>query len=295
MDLQQMRYVVEVAGTGSFTRAAARCFVTQSALSHQIAALERELGQMLFTRTSRSVRLTEAGEAFLRQARIAVSAADAAKEDAVAAAGRVIGTLRVGVIPTVAAVDVPALIARFREAHAAVRVELTVGNSDALIAAVRRGDLDVALIGLRADILPGGVGLRMLARERLVVAVPPGHELSGRDSIRLHDLAGAVFADFPAGTSGRAQGDTAFAASGLGRDVAFEADSAELLLGLVAAGLAVTLLSPGVVRRSRADVVPVEVLDGPLRVEYAAWDARAPRAAGRAFLAVIEALLLENE
>lgn len=290
-----MRYVVEVADTGSFTRAAARCFVTQSALSHQIAALERELGQMLFTRTSRSVRLTEAGEAFLRQARIAVSAADAAKEDAAAAAGRVIGTLRVGVIPTVAAVDVPALIARFREAHAAIRVELTVGNSDALIAAVRRGDLDVALLGLRAETIPGGVGLRVLARERLVVAVPPGHELSGRESIRLDDLAGSVFADFPAGTSGRAQGDSAFAASGLSRDVAFEADSPELLLGLVAAGLAVTLLSPGVVSRSRANVVPVEVLDGPLRVEYAAWDARAPRAVARAFLAVIDVLLPASE
>lgn len=291
MELQQLRYVVEVADTGSFTRAAARCFVTQSALSHQIAALERELGQVLFARTSRSVRLTEAGDAFLRHARIAVSAADAAREDAAAAAGQVIGTLRLGVIPTVAAVDVPSLISRFRDVHPTVRVELTVGNSDALIAAVRRGELDVALVGLRAETVPGGVGLRVLARERLVVAVPPGHDLSGRGSIRLRDLAGAVFADFPAGTSGRAQGDTAFAASGLGRDVAFEADSAELLLGLVAADLAVTLLAPGVVARSRADVVPVEVLDGPLRVEYAAWDAQAPRAVARAFLAELEAVV----
>jgi DNA-binding transcriptional LysR family regulator len=75
VELQQLRYVVEVAETSSFTRAAERCFVTQSALSHQIAALERELGQRLFVRSSRSVRLSEAGEAFLGHARTALWAA----------------------------------------------------------------------------------------------------------------------------------------------------------------------------------------------------------------------------
>ncbi|WP_448720390.1 LysR family transcriptional regulator [Microbacterium natoriense] len=289
MDLQQLRYVVEVADTGSFTRAAERCYVTQSALSHQIAALERELGQRLFARTSRSVRLTEAGEAFLRQARIAVIAAEAAKEDAAASAGQVIGTLRLGVIPTVAAVDVPTLIARFRRQHPHVRVELRVGNSDALIVGVRQGELDVALLGLRAETAPEGVAVRTLARERLAVALPPDHELAGRRRLQLADLAAEVFADFPSGTSGRAQGDAAFAASGLKRDVAFEADSAELLLGLVAARLAVTMMAPGVISRSGARVAFVEVADGPVRVEYAAWSAQTARNVAHAFLNEIDA------
>lgn len=290
MELQQLRYVVEVASQSSFTRAAERCFVTQSALSHQIAALERELGQRLFVRSSRSVRATEAGEAFIAQAKAAVSAADRAREAAAAAVGRVTGTLRLGVIPTVSALSVPRALWRFRESYPEARVELTVGNSDALVDAVRRGDLDVALLGLREDSSPRGVATRELARERLVAAVPAAHRLAGRASAGLADLVDEVFADFPAGTSGRAQADAAFAASGIPRDVAFEADSSELILGLVSAGLAITLLAPGVVAASSSDAVAVEIVDGPVRVEYLAWDERGPRATAAAFVRIVEAM-----
>ncbi|HWS49647.1 MAG TPA: LysR family transcriptional regulator [Microbacterium sp.] len=288
MDLQQLRYVVEVAALSSFTRAAERCFVTQSALSHQIAALERELGQRLFVRSSRSVRLTEAGEAFVVPARAALLAAAQAKEDAAAVVGDVVGTLRFGVIPTVTAVDVPALLVAYRSAHPSARVELKVGNSDALMADIRRGDLDVALLGLREDVRPAAIASRLLASERLVVVVPPAHALADAASVGIRDLSGMTFADFPAGTSGRAQSDAAFAAADVDRDVAFEADSAELILGLVEAGLAVTLLAPGVVARSKADVVTLDLQRGPVRNEYVAWDAAAPRSVARALLAVLE-------
>jgi DNA-binding transcriptional LysR family regulator len=287
MELQQLRYVVEVAGTSSFTRAAERCFVTQSALSHQIAALEREIGQRLFVRSSRSVRLTEAGEAFLPHAKTALVAAEQAKEDAVAAGGDVVGTLRLGVIPTVTAVDLPQILVDYHAAHPFARVELQVGNSDALMAAVRGGELDIALVGLREEVSPTGVASRVLSTDSLVAVLPPQNALAGAASLDLGDLAGMTFADFPAGSSGRAQSDVAFAAAGVKRDVAFEADSAELILGLVAAGLAVTLLAPGVVTRSNAAVVAIEVRNGPSRSEYVVWDAAAPRSVARAFLTVL--------
>lgn len=287
MDLQQLRYVVEVAAASSFTRAAERCFVTQSALSHQIAALERELGQRLFVRSSRSVRLTEAGEAFVVPARNALRAVEQAKEDVAATVGDVVGTLRLGVIPTVTSVDVPAVLVAYRSAHPSTRVEMQVGNSDALMAAVRHGDLDVALVGLREDVLPTGVASRLLASDGLVAVVPSAHALAKAPLVGIHDLAGMTFVDFPAGTSGRAQSDAAFAAAQVERDVAFEADSAELILGLVAAGLAVTLLAPGVVARSNADVATVALRRGPVRNEYVAWDAAAPRSVARAFLGVL--------
>lgn len=291
MDLQQLRYVVEVASASSFTRAAERCFVTQSALSHHIAALERELGQRLFIRSSRGVRPTEAGEVFLTHARAAVKAAEDAREAAASAGGKVVGTLRVGVIPTVSAVSVPAVIARFRESHPDARVELKVGNSDTLAAAVRRGDLDIALLGLREGAAARGIATRVLARERLVAVVPPGHRLRGDAAVALADLAGMVFADFPAATAGRAQSDEAFAEAGVSRDVAFEADSAELILGLVSAGLAIALLGRGVVSGSEADVIGVELIDGPTRVQYVAWDDRAPRSVATAFLRVVESMI----
>jgi DNA-binding transcriptional LysR family regulator len=289
MELQQLRYVVEVADTLSFTRAAEQCFVTQSALSHQIASLERELGRRLFVRSSRSVRLSEAGQAFVEHARIALRAAERAKEDAAAVDGIVEGTLRIGVIPTVTAIDVPGALVAYRTAHPRVRVELQVGNSDVLIRRLRRGELDIALLGLRDGVDPVGVASRALSRERLVAVFPRGHELAHRSSIELDDVAGMTFADFPAATSGRAQSDAAFAAAGLTRDVAFEADSAALILGLVESGLAVTLLAPGTVKRSGFEVATADVRGGPVRVEYLAWDIAAPRNVARAFVAVMEA------
>lgn len=289
MELQQLRYVVEVADTLSFTRAAERCFVTQSALSHQIASLEREIGRRLFVRSSRSVRLSEAGQAFVEHARIALRAAERAKEDAAAVDGVVEGTLRIGVIPTVTAIDVPAVLVAYRAAHPRVRVELQVGNSDVLIRRLRQDELDIALLGLRDGLDPVGVASHALSRERLVAVFPRGHELALRSSIELEDIAGMTFADFPAATSGRAQSDAAFTAAGLTRDVAFEADSATLILGLVESGLAVTLLAPGTVERSGFDVATAEVRGGPVRVEYLAWDIAAPRNVARAFVAVMEA------
>lgn len=289
MDLQQLRYVVEVADTLSFTRAAERCFVTQSALSHQIASLERELGRRLFVRSSRSVRLSEAGQAFAPHARAALRAAEQAKEDAAAVDGVVEGTLRIGVIPTVTAIDLPATLVAYRAAHPQVRVELQVGNSDVLARGVRQGELDIALLGLRDGVVPLGVSSLALSREELVAVFPRTHELATKERIELDDLAGMTFADFPAATSGRAQSDGAFADAGLIRDVAFEADSATLILGLVEAGLAVTLLAPGTVERSGANVATARLRSGPVRVEYLAWDLAAPRNVARAFITVAEA------
>lgn len=247
MELQQLRYVIPVAETLSFTRA----HVTQSALSHQIAALERGLGQALFARSSRSVRLTEAGAAFLPHARTALAAAARAAEDAASANGSVVGTLRVGMIPTVTAVPVPALLARFRRRHPSTRAELHVGNSTDLMEAIRRDELDLALLGLHESTPPSGVSARELVRERLVAVLPREHRLAGSAGIGLADLAGEDFADFPAGTSGRAQSEEAFRAAELDRQVAYEVDSASLLLDLVGAGLAVALLAPGVVGGAR--------------------------------------------
>lgn len=283
-----MRYVVEVAATLSFTRAAERCFVTQSALSHQIAALERELGQRLFTRSSRGVRVTEAGDAFLAPARRALASAQQAVDAVVAEPDHLEGTVRIGLIPTVTAVRVPHLLASFRAAHPAVRVEMEMGNSDDLVAKIRRGDLDVALLGLHPGIEPRGVGYRQIAVDHHVLVLPRGHRLAARTEVSLRELATDTFVDFPAGTSGRAQSDVAFRAAGVDRDVAFEVDTAGVMLDLVAEGLAVALLAPGAVPASATVVSTVKVVDGPRRTEYVAWDLGSPRRVARALLTALD-------
>ena len=283
MELQQLRYVVALAEERNFTRAAERCFVVQSALSHQIKSLEREVGVTLFARTSRRVDLTAAGEAFVAAARTSLDAADRAVLDASAATGQVRGTLTIGVIPTVTAIDIPAALADFRRAHPAVHVRLRGGGSDEFISAIADGAIDVAVLGLSDTAAPQNVATRLLARERLVAVVSTDHALAARKRVRLRDLADETFVDFPAGTSGRAPSDLAFQAAGVRRDVAFEAMSTDLMLDLVRHGLVIALLPPAMVPPS-SDFRPIAVSDGPFRAQYLAWSSFNPSPAARAFV-----------
>ncbi|MET9428322.1 MULTISPECIES: LysR family transcriptional regulator [unclassified Streptomyces] len=287
MDLQQMRYVIAVAETRNFTRAAERCFVVQSALSHRVAALERELGVKLFARTSRRVELTAAGEAFLPAARQSLEAADRAAAEAAAAVGVVRGRLAVGVIPTVAAIDIPAALRVFRERHPEVRISLRVAASDELTARVVAGELDVAALGLPEGDRPRGVRARLLARDRLVAVVPEGHPLAGRARVGLARLAEETFVDFPSGTPGRAQSDQAFGAARLTREVAFEVLAPDLMVRLVRQGLAIALL-PSAVAADLPGLVTVPITRGPRRVEYLVWSAFNPTPATTAFLRTLE-------
>lgn len=278
-----MRYVIAVAETSSFTRAAERCLVVQSALSHQVARLERELGARLFERTTRRVRLTPAGEAFLPAARQCLEAAERAAAEVAAAVGEVRGRLAVGLIPTVTAVDIPAALRDFRLRHPHVRVGLRVGASDELAEQVREGALDVAFLGLPATATPRGVGRHELARDRLVAVVAPDHPLAGAAPVGLRRLASEVFVDFPAGTAGRAQTDQAFTAAGLVRDVAFEVSTADYIAGLVGPGLAVAMLPPAYAAQL-AGVVAIEVADAPVRVQHVVWSRSGRTPAATAFL-----------
>ncbi len=280
-----MRYVVAVAETNSFTRAAERCLVVQSALSHQIARLERELGARLFERTSRRVRLTPAGAAFLPAARQCLDAAERAAAEVAAAVGQVRGRLAVGLIPTVAAVDIPEALRDFRGRYPHVRISLRVGASEELIEKVEQGAIDVAFLGLPTTARPRGVAAHELARDRLVAVVAPDHPLAGEPTVDLRRLCSEVFVDLPAGTAGRLQSDQAFEAAGLARDVAFEVTSADYIARLVRPGLAVAML-PSAYAPQLEGVVTIEVADAPARVEYVIWSRSRPPAA-TAFLAIL--------
>ena len=287
MELQQLRYVVAVAETNNFTRAAERCLVVQSALSHQIARLERELGARLFDRTSRRVRLTPAGTAFLPAARQCLDAAERAAAEAAAAVGLVRGRLAVGLIPTVAAVDIPAALRDFRREYPDVRISLRVGASEKLADQVKEGILDVAFLGLPTTARPQGVETRELARDRLVAVVPPDHALAAESSVTLQRLASEVFVDLPPRTAGRLQSDQAFEAAGLVRDVAFEVSTAELMARLVSERLAVALFA-STYAPQLTGVATVEITDAPGRIEYVVWSAAGRSPAASAFLTLLE-------
>lgn len=286
-----MRYVIAVAEMNSFTRAAQRCLVVQSALSHQIARLEKELGARLFERTSRRVRLTPAGAAFLPAARQCLDAAERVAAEVAAAVGEVRGRLAVGLIPTVAAVDVPAVLREFHQRHPKARISLSVGASDELAEQVRQGDIEVAFLGIPVTARPRGVMARKLAEERLVAVVSPDHPLADETSVDLRRLSSEVFVDLPAKTAGRAQSDLAFSAAGLTREVAFEVTNADYLARLVGAGLGVALLPP-TYAEGLAGMTTIEVTDAPARAEYVVWGRESRAPAANAFL---ELLGIEEE
>ncbi|VXB52007.1 LysR family transcriptional regulator [Arthrobacter sp. 9V] len=289
MDLQGMRYVVAVAEEANFTRAAAKCFVAQSALSHRIKAMEKELGVALFSRMSRRVELTAAGTAFISAARACLLAAERAVVDAAAAAGHIRGRLRVGVIPTVTAIDIPAALKTFHRAHPQVPIALQMAGSEELEASIIRGDMDIALLGLPENRDPHGVAWRQLGSDRLVAVVSRDHALTHFREITLSDLAQETFADFPAGTPARAESDQAFAAAGIQREVAFESTAIGLTIDLIRQNLAIALLpSKFAPQNSRnSALISLPISDGPSRVEYLTWSNFNPSPASQAFLALV--------
>ncbi|MET7285437.1 LysR family transcriptional regulator [Streptomyces sp. NPDC005573] len=286
MDLQQMRYVLAVADTANFTRAAERCHVVQSALSHQVARLEKELGARLFERTSRRVRLTKAGEAFMPAARQALEAAERARAEVAAATGEIRGRLTVGSIPTVAAVDLPAVLRDFHSSYPQVQIVLRAGSSERLVEQVRDGELDAAFLGVQPGYRPQGVRNREFAESPHVAVLALGHHLADEDEVDLRLLAGEVFVDFAEGSAARAQSDQAFASAGLRRDVAFEVSGVELMVRMVRNGLGIALL-PASFDAELHGLRRVPISNGPVRVEHLVWSRSTPSPAASAFLGLL--------
>ncbi|MBF9066512.1 LysR family transcriptional regulator [Streptacidiphilus fuscans] len=286
MELRQLAYAVAVADTGSFTRAAQRCFVVQSALSHQIARLEEELGTRLFERNSRRVQVTAAGEVFLGPAREALAAAERARSEVVAHGGEVRGTLHIGTITPLAALDLPDLLATYQERHPAVRVTLRTRIVSDLLQQVRDHTCDLAFVDADPQDPPRGLVARVLAHEDMVAIVPHGHRLAGAAEATLAGLAEEGMVDMPPGSGIRQHNDEAFAAAGVTRTVAFEADAMVLLEQLVARGL-----GPALVSAAAADRMPtvrsVPLTGVPPRVIQALWNASGASPAARAFVELL--------
>ena len=179
MSLRQMEYFLTVAESGSFTRAADTLHVTQSALSHQLKALERHVGGDLLERMPRGVRLTAMGRAFLPHAERAVRSAVQAERAARAAAGAEGGELHVAAVHAVASGLLPPVFAAWRRAHPGVELVLhEYGRGGDLVEAMERGVADVA-VGHRPAGRPGAEWvLKEIGEEEVLVVLPPGDPLA---------------------------------------------------------------------------------------------------------------------
>ena len=202
VEFRELEAFVTVAGELHFGRAATRLHLSAPSLSALIRRLERELGTPLFTRTTRRVALTAAGEELLARAKTILDDVSSAQAAVRRVGAGEAGTVRIGITPPVAPVLAPHLIQAFAGPAPEVSVDLQRMWLTALIPALAAGDIDVAITcGLIPE--PDGIATEVFCAEPLVVGLRPDHRLADRSALALADLAqdvlGAISPDlFPA-------------------------------------------------------------------------------------------------
>jgi DNA-binding transcriptional LysR family regulator len=289
LDVRRLRVLCEVARRGSLAAAADALSYTPSAISQQIAALEREAGATLLERRARGVVPTEAGRVLLGHAETVLAELDAAETAMRDLAQVRRGQLRIGSFATAAANVLPQAIDRFRLRHPAVRIRVDQASPAESIRRLADGSLDLALVVDLEPPAPEGVEVVPLFDDPVRLAVHRDHASASAAEIRLEDLREETWIDVPARTSGGKVLLRACEAAGFVPRVGLESDDYTVIQELVGVGAGVALL-PDLALCPRHDGVVLHGLgpDGPRRHVQVATRAPAYRsAAAEAMLAVL--------
>jgi DNA-binding transcriptional LysR family regulator len=290
VELRQLEYFVAVAHERSFTLAARRLHVVQSAVSAAIAALERDLKVTLFERSAQRVVLTEAGTALLPEALAVMDAVQVARDvvDELGAGMR--GSVRVGLLPGLGLIDLPAAAGEFRRRYPGVELQLRVEpeGSAGVVVGLRNGDIDVGFLGVGAGSVPRELTAWELLKVPQVLAVPTGHRLARRRSLKLAELADEAFVDFPPGFGTRTMIDQRFEAAGIERQVVVEALGIENGVQFVRHGVGLGIL-PGYAVADDKSIRRVAITDETFEwsLYMATLRKRKPSAALRALLGLV--------
>jgi molybdate transport repressor ModE-like protein len=258
LDVRRMRVLREVAQRGSFSAAADALSFTQSAVSQQIAALEREAGAVLVERSARGVRLTEAGEAVVRHTDAILARLEEAEAELEAIAGLRGGRLRLASFESAAATVMPVAIARFTQAHPAVELSMSLMEPEEALPAMRAGDIDLAVTfgaGRAGDRERDGFEHVHLLEDPMYLVLGADHPLARRRGVRLADLAGEAWIGGPADCECNRLISRACARAGFDPRIAFETDDYSAVQGFVAAGVGVSIIAELGLRSIRDDIV----------------------------------------
>ena len=244
LDVRRMRVLREVASRGSIAAAADALSFTPSAVSQQIATLEREAGVALVERGPRSVRLTDAGRPLVEHADAILARLAVAEADIHTIAGLRRGVLRLASFPTALAMIMPPVIAAFRRRYPNVELTLTEGDPHASLAQLKTGELDVALM-FEYDFVPfphdSAIEEVPLLEERIHVLLPREHPAARGAVVRLRDLADEAWITSTRRSSCHFFVARACKAAGFEPKISFESDDHGVWQGLVAAGVGVAL------------------------------------------------------
>jgi LysR family hydrogen peroxide-inducible transcriptional activator len=240
MEFHQLRYVCAIAETGSFSRAAERCQVAQPSLSQQVLKLEEDLGTKLFDRLGRSVRLTEAGRAFLPHARSILSQMETARSSAAEKSADVRGSVAVGVIPTIAPYLMPRYTTSFAKKYPEAKLRIVEETTPTLVESLRDLSIDLAILAL--PLRHKELKLFPLRTEPLFAVLPKNHPLAATESLALKDLRGESFVMLRDGHCFRGLSIAACTRARVTPRIAFESGQFSSLFGMVAAGVGISLV-----------------------------------------------------
>lgn len=258
MELRHLKYFVAVAEELHFGKAAARVHVAQPPLSRQIRQLEEELGIELFKRTKRSVELTDAGRVFLKEVYNVLESLERGISKTRLASRGEAGWLSIGSIGSANYVVLPPILREFRRVYPEVEL---------ILHSLESTEQNQMLLEKRVDISfarfskPGkGLVFETVYREELVAALPPGHPLARRKAINLADLKNEPFILFPTLPSAHAEFTLqSFADQGLSPKIIQTVKEMYIALGLVAAGIGVTLVPSSIKGTQQKGIVYVDI------------------------------------
>lgn len=293
MELRHLRYFVAVAEELHFGRAAAKLHIAQPSLSQQIRALEEELGFPLITRTNRRVQLTAAGSIFLAEARHILAYADQAVRLAQRAHRGEVGRLALGFVGSASYSILPTIVRAFRERYPDVELLLHQLTTTEQVEALHRRHIQLGL--LRLPLADPELNLEPVFREPLVVALPAAHPLGNSECLSFQQLAGEPFILYPRrlGPGTYDQILRRCAEAGFSPQIVQEAVEMQTIVGLVAAGIGISLVPASIMSFTVPGIAYRALQDSPLEWELAlAWrrDEQAPVV--RAFLDTARAILV---
>src|SRR3954451_3570250 len=272
LDVRRMRVLREVAVRGSFSAAAEALSFTQSAVSQQIAALEREAGCTLVQRKARGIKLTEAGEALVRHADAILARLSEAEAELEAIAGVRGGRLRLAAFESAAASLMPLAIAAFRAEHPGVELSLIISEPEDAVPLLRSGEIDVAMgydSRIRAEV--EGIARQHLLSDPMFVPMPADHPLARKRNLRLADLAGDPWIAGAIDCECNRLINRACAVAGFEPRIAFQTDDYTAMQGFVAAGVGVSLIAELGLTGVREDIAVRSLgRETPVREVYAA-------------------------
>jgi LysR family transcriptional activator of glutamate synthase operon len=283
VEIRQLRAVEAVVRHCHFTRAAEELHVAQSALSHQIRQLERELSIPLFERTSRRVTPTEAGLAIAARARRVFAEVDGARQEVDELRGVLRGRIRIGALMPAGGVDVPGLLARFGQAHRGVEIGLQEGVAADMLRRLADDELDAAFCLLAGEV-PDDFAVERLSRDEVVAAFAPDRAPPG-PHVTVADLGRRAIVATRRGSAITAVLARLFAEAGQTLNLHLESGDPFLLRSLAARGFATAILPRSLTAMPGPEIV-VRSLDPPVQLPVAlVWrrERNAPPAA-RAFI-----------